>query len=203
MKSIKRFVVAAIGWLKLAVIRVVLFLAEFITIEHLRLLRLPKLALLRAIGIQIEVDSFFDNGFACLHPKNISVGYGCSFGHDSKIWAFHPVRIGRYCQIAKDLLIISGGHDIGTMEPLLVGQDVVIEDGVWIGARVTILGGVNIGAGAIIAAGAVVANNVQAYTIVGGVPAKLLKQRPKVPAILSPFGWYTIDEDGRAKRFII
>lgn len=53
---------------------------------------------------------------------------------------------------------------------------VVIGNGVWIGANVTILGGVNIGDGAVVAAGAVVTKDVPAKTLVGGVPAKVIKQ---------------------------
>lgn len=53
---------------------------------------------------------------------------------------------------------------------------VVIGNGVWIGANVTILGGVNIGDGAVVAAGAVVTKDVPAKTLVGGVPAKIIKQ---------------------------
>ncbi|MDE6574416.1 MAG: acyltransferase [Muribaculaceae bacterium] len=48
-------------------------------------------------------------------------------------------------------------------------------DRVWIGANVTILPGVTVGEGAVIAAGAVVTKNVPARTVVGGVPAKILK----------------------------
>ncbi|HJH64121.1 MAG TPA: acyltransferase [Bacteroides mediterraneensis] len=56
-------------------------------------------------------------------------------------------------------------------------KDVHIEDDVWIGCNVTILKGVTIGRGAIVAAGAVVTKSVSPYTIVGGVPAKKLKNR--------------------------
>ena len=54
-------------------------------------------------------------------------------------------------------------------------QDVVIEENVWCGANVTILKGVTIGRGSIIAAGAVVTKSIPPYSLVGGVPAKVIK----------------------------
>jgi galactoside O-acetyltransferase len=60
------------------------------------------------------------------------------------------------------------GHTSGT---------IVVEDDVWIGAHVTVVGGVRIGRGAVVAAGAVVARDVEPYTIVGGVPARFIKKR--------------------------
>jgi acetyltransferase-like isoleucine patch superfamily enzyme len=54
---------------------------------------------------------------------------------------------------------------------------VVIEDFVWLGARVTILPGVRIGEGAIVQMGAVVTKDVPPYAVVGGSPAKILKYR--------------------------
>ena len=53
----------------------------------------------------------------------------------------------------------------------------VIEDGCWIGANVTILKGVTIGRGSIVAAGAVVNKSCEPYSVIGGIPAKLLKMR--------------------------
>ncbi|MBO5016699.1 MAG: CatB-related O-acetyltransferase [Bacteroidaceae bacterium] len=60
------------------------------------------------------------------------------------------------------------------------GEDryqIVIGNDVWIGSHVKIMGGVNIGDGAVIAAGAVVTKDVEPYSIVGGVPAKLIRKR--------------------------
>lgn len=54
---------------------------------------------------------------------------------------------------------------------------VVIEDDVWCGANVTILKGVTIGRGSVVAAGAVVTRSCPPYSIIGGVPAKVLKMR--------------------------
>lgn len=56
-------------------------------------------------------------------------------------------------------------------------RPVVIEDDVWIGARVTLLPGVHIGRGSVIGAGSVVTKDVPAYSIVGGNPARVLKYR--------------------------
>jgi acetyltransferase-like isoleucine patch superfamily enzyme len=54
---------------------------------------------------------------------------------------------------------------------------VVIEDDVWCGANVTILKGVTIGHGSVVAAGAVVTKSFPPYSIIGGVPAKLIRMR--------------------------
>ena len=55
--------------------------------------------------------------------------------------------------------------------------DIIVEDDVWIGCRVTVLSGVHIGQGAVVAAGALVTKDVPPYAIVGGVPAKVIKYR--------------------------
>ena len=60
------------------------------------------------------------------------------------------------------------GHNAGT---------IIIEDDVWLGSNVTVVGGVRIGRGSVVAAGAVVTANVEPYSIVGGVPARLIRKR--------------------------
>jgi acetyltransferase-like isoleucine patch superfamily enzyme len=83
-----------------------------------------------------------------------------------------------------DCLIITSFHnyDTGSKIPYdetYVNKDVIIEDNVWFGARVTVLGGVTIGEGAIIQAGAVVVKSVEPFGIAGGNPAKVFKYRDK------------------------
>lgn len=63
-------------------------------------------------------------------------------------------------------------------EKLIKKEKIVIEDDVWIGANVIILPGVRIGKGAILGAGSVVTKDVPPYTIVAGVPAKVMKTLP-------------------------
>jgi len=89
------------------------------------------------------------------------------------------------CSIAENLTVHTGNHarivgkfvsDINsTNKPEGYDRDVIIENDVWIGCNVTILSGVHIGRGATVAAGAVVNKDVPPYSIVGGVPAKLIK----------------------------
>jgi acetyltransferase-like isoleucine patch superfamily enzyme len=149
-----------------------------------------KYLLLRLCGIRMQYPIFIDHGFRFLNPKNISIGANCSFGHYNKIWAFNKVIIGDYVQTAIGLTIISGGHDPASYITLPDDQDIIIEGENWIGANVTIISGVRIGRGAIIAAGAVVTKDIPPYTIAGGVPAKVIKQRVPAKQVESPFGFY-------------
>ena len=60
----------------------------------------------------------------------------------------------------------------------------MIEDDVWTGANITILKGVTIGRGSVIAAGAIVTKSCPPYSIIGGVPAKVLKYRFTIEEVL-------------------
>ncbi|WP_052748459.1 hypothetical protein [Cellulomonas sp. FA1] len=88
------------------------------------------------------------------------------------------VSIGTSVAIGPGVAIITDSHEIGQRHRRAgdrVHGPVVIEDGVWVGASVTIVGPVTIGAGAIIAAGAVVVRDVPPDVVVGGVPARMLR----------------------------
>lgn len=92
------------------------------------------------------------------------------------------VEIGNYVRIASCVFITNANHEfadkaVSIMDQGIITKDVIIEDDVWIGHGSIILPGIHIGKGAIIAAGSVVTKNVAAGTIVGGNPAKLIKER--------------------------
>ena len=88
--------------------------------------------------------------------------------------------------VGPGLTIIAGDHNYREIGKYICDQhnkrpeddqDVIIESDVWIGANVTILKGVKIGRGSVVAAGAVVTKSCPPYSIIGGVPAKVIKQR--------------------------
>ena len=89
-----------------------------------------------------------------------------------------PVHIGDYVMIGPNTLITTVNHPItpkGRRKHLGIGKPVTIGNDVWIGGNVTILPGVTIGNNVVIAAGAVVTKDVPDNCVIGGVPAKKIK----------------------------
>ena len=116
----------------------------------------------------------------------ISIGDHCLINHNNLIQAGKSaagsITIGNYVHTGANVVMLGFNHGFYTREIPTKEQDyfeapIVIGDDVWIGAGAIILAGVTIGNGAIIAAGAVVNKDVPPYTIVGGVPAKVIKER--------------------------
>lgn len=100
-----------------------------------------------------------------------------------RIYGVGRVDIGNYFHAGIDCMMISSNHNYwGNSIPYdatNIEKPIVIEDCVWLGSRVIILGGVTIGEGAIIQAGSVVVSNIPKYAIAGGNPAKVFKYRDK------------------------
>jgi len=87
------------------------------------------------------------------------------------------LRIGNNVSISPEVMFITSQHLKDDPGFRIEDKHIVIEDYAWIGSRATLLPGVTIGRGAVVAAGAVVAKDVAPFTVVGGIPAKLLGER--------------------------
>lgn len=95
--------------------------------------------------------------------------------NNATIDCFSSITIGEGVAISSGVTLRDSDNHAVNGNPV-ISAPIVIEDHVWIGLNVTILKGVRIGRGAVIAAGAVVTRDVPANTLVGGVPAKVIKQ---------------------------
>lgn len=119
--------------------------------------------------------------------ENLSIGNDVSLSRFAHIFCGKaPLTIGNKVIFGPAPTIVTGNHRIDVVGKYIADsqeklaendKEVIIEDDVWIGANVTILMGVTIGRGSVVAAGALVNKTFPPYSIIGGVPAKVLKFR--------------------------
>lgn len=135
--------------------------------------------------IRLHQNVYIDSDVRLRTVSDGKIEIGCStfVGNGTIIGAGErDVQIGRHVLIAHYCSIISENHVFDRLDQPIFQQGttsrgIIIEDDVWVGARVCILDGVRIGTGSVIAAGAVVAKDVAPFSIVGGVPARLIRMR--------------------------
>ena len=119
------------------------------------------------------------------HAERVYIGEKSSINHNNVIWGGKEkavIRIGNYVMTGPNVQMFAFNHGARNDKGPMLDQpyteaDIIIEDDVWIGAGCIILAGVQIGTGCIIAAGSVVTKDVPPHSIVGGVPAKVVKER--------------------------
>lgn len=122
----------------------------------------------------IQIPFYINIGQFTSIGKNVYINHACSFLDMGTITIEDDVLIG------PKVNLITEGHPLNPAErSALTVKPIVIKRNAWIGAAATILPGVTIGENAVVAAGAVVTKDVASNTIVGGIPAKVIKNLPK------------------------
>ena len=148
-----------------------------------------KRSIWRFCRVDVSEGVSISSGARLFGAGNISVGSVSRDGFTFTAIVPEPasLTIGARCDIAPDVLFECGGHDIGGSERragLGRADDICVGEGVWVGARATLLGGVEIGSGTIIGAGAVVLPG--AYppnVLLVGVPARVAKRLFTDPSV--------------------
>lgn len=131
----------------------------------------------KSAGVKMGRGSTIHMGVSFYDPKNVVIGHDTIIGEKSVLDGRDKLTIGDHVAIASEVMIYNSQHDIHDPFFSAVTKPVHIEDYVFIGPRVIILPGIRVGRGAIVAAGAVVTHDVPPFTVVGGVPAKVIGER--------------------------
>ncbi len=113
---------------------------------------------------------------------DISIGDNTTISFNCDVFSANKVSIGQNVQIAAYTFLNGGSHsfdrtDIPVIQQERSGTGITVEDNVWLGADVKVLDGVTVGRDSIVGAGAVVTDSVEPFSIVAGIPAKLIRKR--------------------------
>lgn len=122
-----------------------------------------------------------ENRLRC-HEGTMRVGDKCVFGRDNTVNCYLDVEFGQGTIVADWVYICDFDHvtddiNVPIKDQGIVKSPVRIGPDVWVGAKATILRGSRIGRGSVIAAHAVVKGDIPDYSIVGGIPARVIKDR--------------------------
>ena len=130
-----------------------------------------KKLVLRMFGAKIGSNVVFKQRVNVKYPWFLSVGDNTWIGEDVWIDNLAQVDIGANCCVSQGALLLCGNHNYKKEAfDLMVGK-IVLEDGVWIGAKAIVTGGVTCESHAILTAGSVTSKNIAAYSIYRGNPA--------------------------------
>lgn len=137
-------------------------------IENLGFMSLGAHVLLRSVNVPVEL--------ATGPGARLEIGDDCSINYGVSIGCTESIRIGARCRLGPYVMIVdSAFHELLDRSKRPPSQPIVIEDDVWIGAKASIMPGVRIGRGAVVGTAAVVTKDIPPFSVVAGVPAKLVK----------------------------
>lgn len=130
----------------------------------------------RITGSDIDATTMVFAPFQVNYGRNTKIGKGVFINFNCTFLDLGGITIEDHVMLAPKVSLLSEGHPISVddRQTLTTGR-IHIKRNAWIGAGATILHGVTIGENAVVAAGAVVSKDVPANTIVGGIPAKHIK----------------------------
>jgi acetyltransferase-like isoleucine patch superfamily enzyme len=142
---------------------------------------LVKARLYRWAGVQADRTARIVSSASLVGSFRLRIGAGSYIGHDVMITGgLSEIKIGDCVDIGPRTLIVSGTHEIDMIgvhsAGLGLSKDILIEDGVWIGAHATIMPGVTIGKKAVVGAGSVVNRDIPPYVIAVGNPCRAIKR---------------------------
>ncbi|WP_313581525.1 DapH/DapD/GlmU-related protein [Chishuiella sp.] len=133
--------------------------------------------LLRLFGAKIPMGVLVYPSCKIYAPWNLEMKEYSCIGPNTEIYNKAKITIGKNSVISQGAFLCSASHDVNDKNHSLIIKPIILEDKAWVGADAFIGMGVTIGEGAVVGARAAVFKNVEPWTIVGGNPAKFIKNR--------------------------
>lgn len=131
----------------------------------------------RLAGVQLPKTSSIHWRAEFYAPDLITIGQHCTIGDTAFLDGRSGLTIGDNVNLGSHVTIYTRQHDVDSPDFAEVGAPVRIGDYAWIASHAIVLPGVVIGEGAVVAAGSVVTKDVAPYTLVGGNPARYIRDR--------------------------
>lgn len=133
--------------------------------------------ILKLFGADISSPTLIYNSVKVFAPWNLKVGYMACIGPNVNIYNKGMVEIGNYTIISQDTTLCTATHDITSPGNDLVVKPIRILDRAWVASEAFVGPGVTIGEGAVAGARAAVFKDVNSWMVVGGNPARFIKNR--------------------------
>lgn len=116
-------------------------------------------------------------------PWLLSLGDESAVSHEADCYNVAPIRIGAHATVSQRAFLCTASHDPADPHMRLTSAPIHIEEQAWVCAEAFISPGITIGKGGVAAARSVVTRDVNPWTIVGGNPAQVIKQRKLTPRV--------------------
>ena len=141
----------------------------------------PRMAAYRAAGVTMEEpgSGMIMLGTDVFAPRRLALGARSIVGGKCMLDARGGIEIGRDVNVTGRARLMTARHIVDDPDFTAALEPIVVRDRAWIALGATVLGGVTVGEAAVVAAGAVVTADVPPYTVVGGVPARQLRERTR------------------------
>lgn len=138
-------------------------------IENRGFMSIGAHTLLRSVNVPVEL--------ATAPGARLEIGAECSLNYGVSFGCMQSIKVGNRCRFGPYAMVVDTAfHDLYDRAKRPPPEPVTIEDDVWIGAKASVMPGVTIGRGAVVATGAVVTKSVPPFSVVAGVPAKVVKE---------------------------
>jgi putative colanic acid biosynthesis acetyltransferase WcaF len=136
-----------------------------------------KITFLKMFGAKIGNGLVIKPHVSIKYPWNLEIGDHAWIGENVWIDNLGKVKIGSNVCLSQGALIMSGNHNYSKSSFDLIVNEIIIEEGVWIGAKSIVCQGVTIGSHAVLSVNSVASGNLEPYTIYRGNPAVKVKDR--------------------------